>query len=190
MQPTCLYREVSCWLEREEGRLCRLWRGHEDGHIGVEAHAHGRQHGGAVHGDPVLHAHGAALRPGHTQAPGLAEFGSVCHRRCGARSGALLPSRTRDKPQGHTPKNAMTPTTPAAPHIPQIRLYQDWLAAERGLRFDSYDALWRWSTTELDAFWQSIWDYFELHSPTPHAAVLELVSRGESELRAAGVSPC
>ena len=66
----------------------------------------------------------------------------------------------------------MTPATSTAPHIPQIRLYQDWLAAERGLRFEDYDALWRWSTTDLDAFWQSIWDYFELRSPTPHAAVL------------------
>ena len=56
--------------------------------------------------------------------------------------------------------------------IPQIRLYQDWLDRERGLRFDSYDALWRWSTTDLDAFWQSLWDYFALQSPTPHSAVL------------------
>jgi acetoacetyl-CoA synthetase len=66
----------------------------------------------------------------------------------------------------------MNAATPVAPHIPQIRLYQDWLAAERGLKFESYDALWRWSTTELDAFWQSIWDYFDLRSPTPHTAVL------------------
>jgi acetoacetyl-CoA synthetase len=58
------------------------------------------------------------------------------------------------------------------PFTPQIRLYQDWLSEHRGLRFDSYDALWRWSTTELDAFWQSIWDYFELQSPTPHQAAL------------------
>ncbi len=63
-------------------------------------------------------------------------------------------------------------TTPP-PHIPQIRLYQDWLAEHRSLRFDDYDALWRWSTTELDAFWQSIWDHFDLRSPTPHTAVLE-----------------
>jgi acetoacetyl-CoA synthetase len=55
---------------------------------------------------------------------------------------------------------------------PQIRLYQDWLARERGLRFGSYDALWQWSVTELDAFWQSIWDYFELQSPTPHTRAL------------------
>ncbi len=56
--------------------------------------------------------------------------------------------------------------------IPQIRLYQDWLRETRGLAFDSYDALWRWSVTELDAFWQSIWDYADMQSPTPHTAVL------------------
>ncbi len=58
------------------------------------------------------------------------------------------------------------------PFIPQIRLYQNWLQETRGLSFASYDALWRWSVTDLDAFWQSIWDYFELQSPTPHSAVL------------------
>ncbi|WP_291517076.1 acetoacetate--CoA ligase [Acidovorax sp.] len=62
--------------------------------------------------------------------------------------------------------------TPRPPYIPQIRLYQDWLRDERGLQFDSYDALWRWSITELDAFWQSMWDYFEIESPTPHTAAL------------------
>ena len=61
---------------------------------------------------------------------------------------------------------------PAAQPTPQIRLYQDWLRTERGLSFASYDALWQWSVTDLDAFWQSIWDYFKLHSPTPHRAVL------------------
>ena len=59
------------------------------------------------------------------------------------------------------------------PQVPQIRLYQDWLLAQRGLSFDSYDALWRWSTTDLNAFWQSIWDYFELRSPTPCSAVCD-----------------
>ncbi len=60
--------------------------------------------------------------------------------------------------------------TPA--FIPQIRLYQDWLRERHGLQFDSYDALWRWSVTDLDAFWQSVWDYNGLQSPTPHSAVL------------------
>ncbi len=64
------------------------------------------------------------------------------------------------------------PVSRPPPYIPQIRLYQDWLARERGLRFDSYDALWRWSVGDLNAFWQSIWDYFDLQSPTPHSAAL------------------
>ena len=59
-----------------------------------------------------------------------------------------------------------------APYLPQIRLYQNWLRETRGLSFDSYDALWRWSVTDLDAFWQSIWDYFDLQSPTAHTAAL------------------
>ena len=65
------------------------------------------------------------------------------------------------------------PTHPPVPaYVPQIRLYQQWLQQHHGLVFDSYDALWRWSVTELDAFWQSIWDYFDMRSPTPHTAVL------------------
>lgn len=59
-----------------------------------------------------------------------------------------------------------------APYVPRIRQYQDWLRATRGLAFDDYAGLWEWSVRDLDAFWQSIWDYFELHSPTPHRAVL------------------
>ena len=60
----------------------------------------------------------------------------------------------------------------AANPTPQIRLYQNWLAEQRGLTFACYDALWQWSVNDLDAFWQSIWDYFEVQSPTPHTAVL------------------
>jgi acetoacetyl-CoA synthetase len=53
-----------------------------------------------------------------------------------------------------------------------IGAYMAWLAASRGLRFDSYDALWRWSVDELEAFWESLWQYFQIQSPTPYASVL------------------
>jgi len=66
----------------------------------------------------------------------------------------------------------MTPS-PVPPCVPQIRLYQNWLREQRGLAFDSYDALWRWSVTDLDTYWQSIWDYFDLQSPTPHSVVCD-----------------
>jgi acetoacetyl-CoA synthetase len=60
----------------------------------------------------------------------------------------------------------------AAPYVPRIRLYQDWLRAHRGLQFDSYQQLWEWSVRDLSAFWQSVWDWFEMESPTPHRQVL------------------
>ncbi|WP_234193528.1 acetoacetate--CoA ligase [Pseudacidovorax sp. NFM-22] len=61
-------------------------------------------------------------------------------------------------------------TAPA--YVPQIRLFQNWLRDHRGLVFDSYDALWQWSVTDLHGFWQAIWDYAGIQSPTPHRAVL------------------
>ena len=54
----------------------------------------------------------------------------------------------------------------------QIERYQQFLKTTRGLEFASYDALWQWSITELDAFWLSLWDFFELHSPTPFERAL------------------
>ena len=59
-----------------------------------------------------------------------------------------------------------------APFTPQITLYRRWLQKQRGLSFARYDDLWQWSVGDLDAFWQSIWDYFDLQSPTRFQAVL------------------
>lgn len=71
------------------------------------------------------------------------------------------------------PQTPPIPSASSSPaYVPQIRRYQQWLQEQHGLHFADYDALWRWSTSDLDAFWQSIWDYFELQSPTPHSAVL------------------
>ncbi|RVU49245.1 acetoacetate--CoA ligase [Rubrivivax rivuli] len=56
---------------------------------------------------------------------------------------------------------------------PRLHDYQQWLQATRGLRSDSYEALWQWSVSDLAGFWQSLWDYFDLRSPTPHRCVLE-----------------
>ena len=59
-----------------------------------------------------------------------------------------------------------------APYVPQIRLYQNWLRDQRGLSFEHYNDLWQWSVSDLEGFWQSMWDYFEMESPTPHKAAL------------------
>ncbi|MBS0363293.1 MAG: AMP-binding protein, partial [Proteobacteria bacterium] len=51
--------------------------------------------------------------------------------------------------------------------------YRDWLRHERGMAFDDYATLWAWSVADLPAFWDSIWTYFDLNSPTPHVTVLK-----------------
>jgi acetoacetyl-CoA synthetase len=53
-----------------------------------------------------------------------------------------------------------------------LRHYMDWLRAERGLDFDGYEELRQWSVTELEAFWASLWDYFEVQSDGAPEAVL------------------
>lgn len=53
-----------------------------------------------------------------------------------------------------------------------VSRFMAWLEAERGLRFADYHELWRWSVEDMEGFWQAIWDYFEIRSPTPHDRVL------------------
>ena len=44
----------------------------------------------------------------------------------------------------------------------RIADYQAWLARSFRLRLTDYDALWAWSVREPDAFWRSIWAYFDV----------------------------
>jgi acetoacetyl-CoA synthetase len=54
----------------------------------------------------------------------------------------------------------------------QIGRYLDFLAAERGRDLAGYDELFDWSVQDLEGFWGSIWDFFEVRSHTPHERVL------------------
>jgi acetoacetyl-CoA synthetase len=54
----------------------------------------------------------------------------------------------------------------------QLTRYIAWLAEDRDLHFEDYAALWRWSVTEIEEFWRTIWDYFEVISDTPPDEVL------------------
>lgn len=84
------------------------------------------------------------------------------------------------KPLGHVESEAMGVRegellwTPSAAQVEDANLtrFSKWLARERGLQFASYDALWRWSVTELEEFWQAIWEYFGVESSEPHSRVL------------------
>ena len=50
--------------------------------------------------------------------------------------------------------------------------FMQWLARERGREFGDYHALWHWSVTDLDGFWQAIWDYCGIEASVPPTAVL------------------
>jgi acetoacetyl-CoA synthetase len=50
--------------------------------------------------------------------------------------------------------------------------YQCWLGETRGLSFDSYAELWRWSVDDLEGFWSSICEFFEVRFEAPAQRVL------------------
>ncbi|QEC48177.1 acetoacetate--CoA ligase [Baekduia soli] len=58
-----------------------------------------------------------------------------------------------------------------------ITRYARWIAETRGVElggadpFD-YTALWRWSVDDLEGFWASIWEYFDVQAATPYERVL------------------
>jgi acetoacetyl-CoA synthetase len=81
----------------------------------------------------------------------------------------------------------MTPLwTMPADEQAQTRLadFMQWLKDKHALEFADYDALWRWSASETAAFWEAIWQYFDVKSyshyenilskkPMPHAEWFE-----------------
>jgi acetoacetyl-CoA synthetase len=63
---------------------------------------------------------------------------------------------------------------PSAELVENSRLheYMRWLEAERGKAFDGYDELWQWSVDDVEGFWTSIWDFFEVSADGEPNAVL------------------
>ena len=79
-----------------------------------------------------------------------------------------------------------------------ITRYQRWLRDTRGLSFDSYDALWRWSVSDLPAFWAldlgllrpAVADAVRVRAARAGDARRGVVPRRAAQLRAAPVQPC
>jgi acetoacetyl-CoA synthetase len=64
---------------------------------------------------------------------------------------------------------------PSPERIERARItdYRRWLAEHHGLRFADYETLWQWSVDELEAFWATLWDYFQVRGHTPWRQVLD-----------------
>jgi acetoacetyl-CoA synthetase len=54
----------------------------------------------------------------------------------------------------------------------RLTQFRRWLTDRRGLTFSSYDDLWRWSVTDLESFWTSVWEFSGVRSYSPYASVL------------------
>ena len=52
--------------------------------------------------------------------------------------------------------------TPEMVERSQLTRYIRWLAENRDLHFEDYHALWRWSVTEIEEFWGTLWEYFHV----------------------------
>jgi len=62
----------------------------------------------------------------------------------------------------------------------RLTAYRRWLAEEGvfSAEGEAYEELWRWSVTEIDAFWDSIWRYFDV-----------VGERGDGPVRSGGPMP-
>jgi acetoacetyl-CoA synthetase len=54
----------------------------------------------------------------------------------------------------------------------EIGRYLVWLSEHRGLDFDDFDGLWRWSVSDLEGFWSSIWEFCGVRAHAPYEQVL------------------
>lgn len=62
--------------------------------------------------------------------------------------------------------------TPTGVRDANLTAFMNWLRSERGLDFADYESLRRWSVADLEAFWGSIWDYYQVRASTPYTSVL------------------
>ncbi|MEM5420047.1 MULTISPECIES: acetoacetate--CoA ligase [Paraburkholderia] len=64
--------------------------------------------------------------------------------------------------------------TPAPQQVESARItrFMKWLGEARGLAFDDYDSLWRWSVEDIDAFWCALWDWAQIPSREPRGVAL------------------
>ena len=73
-------------------------------------------------------------------------------------------------------RETLTPLwTPSAELVRTCNLtrFVDGLRPSRGLDFGDYDALWRWSVSDLEGFWSAVWEYFGLDAVSGYDRVLE-----------------
>lgn len=65
-----------------------------------------------------------------------------------------------------------TPTREQA-DATRMAAFTRWLKDKKGLEFANFNALWTWSTTQIEDFWSAIVEYFDIRFSTPPECVLK-----------------
>jgi acetoacetyl-CoA synthetase len=47
-----------------------------------------------------------------------------------------------------------------------------YLEQSRGLQFSGYESLWEWSVTELELFWEAVWDFYDVQASRRYGEIL------------------
>ncbi|MDQ0341029.1 acetoacetyl-CoA synthetase [Caldalkalibacillus uzonensis] len=50
--------------------------------------------------------------------------------------------------------------------------YMTWLNQKQGLNIKDYHELWSWSVENMEDFWSSLWEYFNIQAKQPYSKVL------------------
>ncbi|MBU5466795.1 acetoacetate--CoA ligase [Virgibacillus sp. MSJ-26] len=50
--------------------------------------------------------------------------------------------------------------------------YMKWLKDHKQIYIDNFTDLWEWSVNEVESFWKSLWQYFDIQSKDPYQTVL------------------
>lgn len=68
--------------------------------------------------------------------------------------------------------NVLWSPTPERINQSNIARYMEWLRERRGLTFTDYDDLWAWSVGDIESFWTSIWEFFDVAATDRYSQVL------------------
>ena len=54
----------------------------------------------------------------------------------------------------------------------EVGRLMNWLREHRGVELADYEALWRWSVSDLEGFWGGLWDFYGIRVHAPYEQVL------------------
>ena len=77
-----------------------------------------------------------------------------------------------DEDDGAGAPPVMWRPTPADEQSSGVGRFLRWLERERGLSFDGYEELWRWSVDALEDCWGAVWQFFDVQASAPYSSVL------------------